>query len=77
MTEMVKGKDLAEAGSLLQAFASLLNGRTDVAANDVVPEHRAIVATVRKYPARARCAHLPWATLEAALDDRQEAVLVR
>ena len=77
MTETVKGKHVAEARSLLRAFASSLNGRADVAASDIVPEHRAIVATVRKYPARARCAHLPWATLEGALDNRQEAVLVR
>jgi NifU-like protein involved in Fe-S cluster formation len=74
---MVKGQDAADARRLLRAFASLLNGLADFDSNGVAPGQRAILATARKYPARARCAALPWTTLEEALDNRQGAVLVR
>jgi len=37
----------------------------------------AVVATVRQYPVRTRCAMLPWLTLEAALDGRAERIFVR
>jgi len=77
MTEMVKGQDAADARRLLRAFASLLNGLADFDSNGVAPGQRAILATARKYPARARCAALPWATLEEALDNWQQAVPVR
>jgi NifU-like protein involved in Fe-S cluster formation len=77
MTEMVNGQDAADARSLLRAFVSLLNGLADFGSNGVAPGQRALLATARKYPARARCAALPWTTLEEALDNRQGAVLVR
>jgi NifU-like protein involved in Fe-S cluster formation len=37
----------------------------------------AVVAAVRQYPVRSRCAVLPWLTLEAALDGRSETIYVR
>ena len=45
------------------------------ASMELTVEQHAIVDTVRKFPARVRCAALPWATLDAALDGRQTAVL--
>lgn len=76
MTEMMKGREAGDARNRLRAFAAALDGRAGGARHDATGEQRAILATVRKFPARARCAALPWATLDGALDDRQQAVLV-
>lgn len=67
MTEMMMGRDAAGARGLLRAFAAALEGRAGGAWRDATGEQRAILATVRKFPARARCAALPWTTLDDAL----------
>jgi len=77
MTELTKGKDAAEVRNLLRAFVAVLAGRADRETNGATREQRAIFATAQRFPARAACAILPWATLEGALDGRQEAVIVR
>lgn len=76
MTEMVKGKLADEAKALLREFVAMLKSRTQPASQGMGAERLAMLETVKKFPARTRCAALPWATLEGALD-RQEAVLVR
>jgi nitrogen fixation NifU-like protein len=77
MTELTKGKDATEVRNLLRAFVAMLAGRADWETNGATREQRAIFAAAQRFPARARCALLPWATLEGALDGRQEAVFVR
>lgn len=72
MTEMIKGKDTADLKTLLRAFVAMLEGRADIASHSATREQRAVLATVQKFPARTRCATLPWATLEEAIDNRQE-----
>ena len=62
MTESVRGKRSAEVRVWLTEFVAALAA------------HFAPLKTVRQFPARTRCAMLPWVTLEAALDHRQEAV---
>jgi len=65
MTESVKGKTLAEAQSLFQGVHDLLTKDGDAAKLGKLQ----VLAGVREYPARVKCATLPWHTLEAALKD--------
>jgi nitrogen fixation NifU-like protein len=76
MSERLKGASAADAKTEIPAFIAVLNGN-GAAADDVDAERRAIVATVREFPARTRCAVLPWVTLEAALNDQREIVYRR
>ena len=71
MTESMRGKRSAEVRVWLTEFVA---AHADAAPTDADPAHFALLKTVRQFPARTRCAMLPWVTLEAALDHRQEAV---
>jgi nitrogen fixation NifU-like protein len=71
MTQALKGKTLAEADALFQAFHDLVTGQ--------MPEHEdlgklEVFAGVSEYPARVKCAILAWHTLRAALQEREEPV---
>jgi nitrogen fixation NifU-like protein len=71
MTQALKGKTLAEADALFQAFHDLVTGQ--------LPEHEdlgklEVFAGVSEYPARVKCAILAWHTLRAALQEREEPV---
>jgi nitrogen fixation protein NifU and related proteins len=77
MTEMIKGRNIIDIRILLRTFATSLSDRGDSQVHGVSREQRAILDTVRKFPSRYRCAVLPWATLEGALDNRQDTVFVR
>jgi nitrogen fixation NifU-like protein len=77
MTGMIKGKNTAEARALLRTFVALLRDHTASSLHDATREQRAILDTVQKFPSRNRCAALPWATLEGALDNSQDTVFVR
>jgi nitrogen fixation protein NifU and related proteins len=71
MTEVLKGKTLAEADSLFAKFHDLLTKERD-AADDL--GKLAVFSGVREFPARVKCATLAWHTLRAALENRREAV---
>ena len=70
MSEAVKGKTLAEAEALFRRFQGLV---TEAGAGGAVPADDpllgklVIFAGVREFPARVKCATLPWHTLRAAL----------
>ena len=71
MTEVLKGKTLAEAEQLFRAFHATVTGHEDEAALPDALEDEldrlAPLAGVRAYPARVKCATLPWHALDAAL----------
>lgn len=71
MTESVSGLPTTDALEAVRAVANLLSD-ADAPPNDDVTR-RALFDTVRRFPARLRCALLPWLTLEAALLDRKHA----
>jgi nitrogen fixation NifU-like protein len=73
MTEMVKGGTVMEASRLLREMMTMLQGAGD-ASGAKTPERLALLDTIRRFPARTRCALLPWATLEAALANTADAV---
>lgn len=72
MTDAMKGKTVAEAHELFERFHKMLTCDVD----EPLPalDKLNVLAGVRAYPARVKCATLAWHTLEAAL--KKEAVVV-
>lgn len=69
MTEMARGRTVTEFAQLHEAFHHL------VTSQDRVPEEIGklkVLAGVREFPARVKCATLAWHTLDAALNDREK-----
>jgi nitrogen fixation NifU-like protein len=66
MTEMIKGKTVAEAKALFGEFHALVTGGE---ANGTDLEKLEVLAGVRDYPVRVKCATLAWHTLAAALEN--------
>jgi nitrogen fixation NifU-like protein len=71
MTEKVKGKTEDEAKALYSDFIDLLASHSE---GDEKPslEELNVFKGVRGYPARVKCASLPWQTLRAALEGSQQ-----
>jgi nitrogen fixation protein NifU and related proteins len=65
MTVKVKGKNCDEASSMLRAFEKLIL-RSDEDAPQTLGDLR-LLAGVRKFPLRVKCAMLAWRALEQAL----------
>lgn len=70
MTEIIKGKTLAEVQTIFESFHELLTGDPSIPA-DAPPElgKLAVFSGVRKFPVRVKCATLCWHTLQAALQE--------
>jgi len=66
MTEIVKGQKLAEAEAAVQSFTQQMANR-DPAPKELEDELDALQG-VKKYPARVKCALLPWTTLRETVD---------
>jgi nitrogen fixation NifU-like protein len=73
MTTAVKGKTIQEAAQLFERFHAMVTG-TDDETNRNALGKLAAFGGVREFPARVKCASLPWHTLRAALDDAGTAV---
>jgi nitrogen fixation NifU-like protein len=70
MTEILKGKTLEEAEQLFQAFHATVTGQDAVGVPEALEDdldRLAPLGGVRAYPARVKCATLPWHALEAAI----------
>jgi nitrogen fixation NifU-like protein len=73
MTEAVMGKSIIEAEEIFRAFQQLVTGGqsedSDVDLGDLE-----VLAGVKAYPVRIKCATLPWHTFHAALESKPEPV---
>ncbi len=67
LTEVLKGKTQAEAELLFHHFHALVTGQQQTGA-DLLGKLR-VLAGVRAFPSRIKCATLVWHTLVAALSD--------
>ncbi|MGJ8653266.1 MAG: Fe-S cluster assembly sulfur transfer protein SufU [Opitutaceae bacterium] len=67
MVNSLSGKTLEEAVHLHKRVAELLT--TDIEADMAADGELAALAGVRKFPARVKCATLPWHTFESALKE--------
>jgi nitrogen fixation NifU-like protein len=71
MTEALKGRSVAEAHALFKSFHDLLTHGSD---NVEALGKLAVLAGVRDFPIRVKCATLAWHTLEAALAQKDHPV---
>jgi len=72
MTDAVKGRSQDEVHGLLEAFHAAVSGQPSP---EGAPElgKLEVLAGVRAFPARVKCAMLAWRTLEAALAETGQA----
>jgi nitrogen fixation protein NifU and related proteins len=73
MTEAVKGKSVAEAEALFERFHKMVTAPPDA---PVEPLGKlSVLAGVREFPVRVKCASLAWHTMKAAMkQDKPEVV---
>ena len=71
MTELVKGKDAAQAELIREQFRAMVMGDASAATNPVLGKARSL-SGVSKYPARVKCALLGWNALEAGIHQHEE-----
>jgi len=69
LTEVVKGKRIDEAQQLFERFHDLVT-MDDASAGPELGK-LAVLAGVKDYPNRVKCATLAWHTLHAALEERE------
>ncbi len=73
MTEMLKGRTEAEAHSLFETMHGLCTGKDDLdvdALDEDTLDRMHILAGVRQYPMRVKCATLAWHTMDKAMADK-------
>jgi nitrogen fixation NifU-like protein len=73
MTEIIKGKTEQEAEELFKQFHEMTTGKDEQASLAAVGK-LAVLAGVREYPARVKCATLAWHTLDAALKNERKSI---
>ena len=69
MTEMLKGRSIADAEQLMSGFLHLVKGED---AGDLLPDDREqleVMAGVSAFPMRVKCATLAWHAMKSALDN--------
>jgi nitrogen fixation NifU-like protein len=74
MTGAVKGKPVAEAERLFQAFHAMVTSDPTKTPDTSALGKLAAFAGVRQFPARVKCANLAWHTLHAILARSAESV---
>ena len=73
MTEMIKGKSVADAKRISAEF---LGSFSDECSPTNADQGRsAVLGIVREFPSRRNCASLAWVALNAALDGKDQALL--
>jgi len=73
MTEIVRGQTEQEADALFELFHRITTGQDDTVDLESIGK-LAVLAGVRAYPARVKCATLPWHSLLAALRNTGDTV---
>ena len=73
MTEMIKGKSVADAKRISAEFLGSFSDEGSPAGAD--HGRSAVLGIVREFPSRRNCASLAWVALNAALDGKDQAVL--
>jgi nitrogen fixation NifU-like protein len=74
MTDAVKGHSKVEALELFDRFHHVVTTPMDETIDEESVGKLAVLAGVREYPARVKCASLAWHTLKAALEGADEPV---
>jgi nitrogen fixation protein NifU and related proteins len=75
MTELVKGRTVAEAQAIFERFREIVTRKGPVDADELDRlDGLAALVGVRQFPMRVKCATLPWHTMVAAVEGSQEEV---
>ncbi len=74
MTESIKGKTTEEAVALFDRFRNVVTSPPDAEVDLTQLGKLAVLAGVREFPLRVKCASLAWHTLKAALENSQSTV---
>lgn len=70
MTEMLKGKAIDEAKKLFETFHNMVTEKECDSLKGIAKLE--VLAGVKAYPARVKCATLAWHTLMSALDNQSQ-----
>lgn len=70
MTDLVKGKTIAEADALVAKLQAMVTAPIDAPDADAALGKLAVLSGVREFPARVKCATLAWHTLRSALEGK-------
>jgi nitrogen fixation NifU-like protein len=65
MTDAVKGKTVVEARELFERFHDMITSNPETQAADL--GKLSVLAGVREFPTRVKCASLAWHTMKAAV----------
>ena len=68
MTDMLKGRSVAEAEELMGGFLNLVKGEDADALQGEDRERLDVMAGVSEFPMRVKCATLAWHTMKSALE---------
>ena len=67
LTDTLRGLSVTEARALLDNFREMLRSRGKIEPDEEILGDAAAFGGVSRYPARVKCAMLPWVAFEAAL----------
>ena len=70
MTEMLKGRSIAEVETLMGGFLHLVKGEDAEALDEDDRERLEVMAGVSAFPMRVKCATLAWHAMKSALDGK-------
>lgn len=73
MTEAVRGKTIAQAEAIFREFQTMVTSPGSTESHPDLGDLE-VLAGVRDYPVRIKCATLPWHTLHAALEGQAKPV---
>jgi nitrogen fixation NifU-like protein len=74
MTEILKGRTRDEAMALFKEVHKMLTGTQDGKINLQTLGKLKVLSGVSQFPVRVKCATLPWHTLNAALEGKEETI---
>ena len=77
MTEILKGKTVDDATRLFDSFHKMCTEEAfepDAGADPDDLDRLSVLAGVREFPIRVKCATLAWHTMQAAIEDSRETV---
>ena len=74
MSTMLKGKTREEAELLVGLFYKVVRGEIDAEKHQEELGKLIAFAGVSEFPARVKCASLPWHTAKAAMDEKNDTV---
>jgi nitrogen fixation NifU-like protein len=74
MTALLKGKTRAEAEAMFEQFHELVTGKIDAELHADALGKLAAFSGVSEFPARVKCASLPWHTMHGLLESQHEPV---